>query len=536
MQEVDVTGIDNHEINALKVVDATAKIITQRGEAIGVFRQYAYHGQGRTIHSSGQLEWYKGNRVQDRSLLVGGCQTIKTLDGYVIPIDIINGLPYIQMQPNTDQELKDLPHVIFTEGAKEWDPTILDCTLSEQPGWYNIVKDDTDDGYLCESPFDEHGDYRYCHPTTGDRVPAPIQADDVPNLATRTNCDDNDDSSTGSDMEVNLLEGMSSHSRCLRECFHVASNINRIYVSYEHDLCNDSGNANKPIETNKKPVVIKKKPINYEKYRDHFLGAPTDKIKATFEATTQFATNVMAGDKIQNTIKSPYPANNVRRRNEKVASDVIFASVPAVDDGSTMAQLFIGHSSLVSDAYGMKNEAQFVNTFEDNIHYRGAMDMLITNSARVETSKRVKDIMRALCIDDWQSKPNFQHQNFAEHWWKHIKRNVEWLMNCRKIDADCWLLVLIYVCDVMNMMAEKSLGNQPPLQVLNGTTVDISIALYFILWDIVYVSCYEDSNYNGQIGSKKSSLICGRMVGFSWNVGHALTFKVLTDDTRKIIS
>ena len=28
-QEVDVTGIDNHEINCLKVVDACAKIVTQ---------------------------------------------------------------------------------------------------------------------------------------------------------------------------------------------------------------------------------------------------------------------------------------------------------------------------------------------------------------------------------------------------------------------------------------------------------------------------------------------------------------------------
>jgi len=45
-QEVDVTGIDNHQIDSLKVVDACAKIFTQCGEAIGVFRQYAYHGKG----------------------------------------------------------------------------------------------------------------------------------------------------------------------------------------------------------------------------------------------------------------------------------------------------------------------------------------------------------------------------------------------------------------------------------------------------------------------------------------------------------
>ena len=91
-QEVDVTGIDNHEINSLKVVDACAKIVTQRGDIIGIFRQYAYHGRGRTIHSCGQIEHY-GNRVMDRSMKVGGSQNIRTVDGYVIPIDIINGLP-----------------------------------------------------------------------------------------------------------------------------------------------------------------------------------------------------------------------------------------------------------------------------------------------------------------------------------------------------------------------------------------------------------------------------------------------------------
>jgi len=50
-QEVDVDGIDNHQIDSLKVVDASAKIFTQRGEAIGTFRQHAYHGKGQAIHS-----------------------------------------------------------------------------------------------------------------------------------------------------------------------------------------------------------------------------------------------------------------------------------------------------------------------------------------------------------------------------------------------------------------------------------------------------------------------------------------------------
>jgi hypothetical protein len=57
------------------------------------------------------------------------------------------------------------------------------------------------------------------------------------------------------------------------------------------------------------------------------------------------------------------------------------------------------------------------------------MDKLITDSARVEISKQIVDILRSLCIDAWQSEPHYQHQNFAEHRWKAFKRNVDWFMN-----------------------------------------------------------------------------------------------------------
>jgi len=59
--------------------------------------------------------------------------------------------------------------------------------------------------------------------------------------------------------------------------------------------------------------------------------------------------------------------NNVRHRNEPVATDTVKAQAPAVDNSSTMAQLFIGRKSLVSDAHGVKTDAAFINTLEDNI-------------------------------------------------------------------------------------------------------------------------------------------------------------------------
>jgi len=52
-----------------------------------------------------------------------------------------------------------------------------------------------------------------------------------------------------------------------------------------------------------------------------------------------------------------------------------------------------------------------------------------------------------------------------------------------------------------------------------------------MLWDIVYCARYA----NKQPGSQKGQEIRGRFVGFAFDVGHALTFPMLTDDTRKVI-
>ena len=310
----------------------------------------------------------------------------------------------------------------------------------------------------------------------------------------------------------------------LRVCFAQCSQLNRLYAA-----------ESETIETGP-PRIQKDKTPDYEGFRPYFLHVPSEKIKRTFKVTTQHATNVMSGHNIMQTLKSPYPANNVWRRNEPVATDTIFAPTVAVDSGGIkMAQIFVGHKSLVTDVFGITNEREFVNTLKDCIRKRGAMDKLISDSAKVQVSKRALDILRALCIDNWQSERGYQHQNPAERRWQNIKRNVQWFMNWRNVDPSGWLLCLQWVADVMNHTAEQSLNWRPPLQVLTGQTIDISIMFLFLFWDVVYCPRYKDQHYVKQIGSEKSSEIRGRFVGFAWDVGHALTFKILTDDTKKVI-
>ena len=101
------------------------------GDVISIMHQYTYLGEGKTIHSSGQLEMFP-NDVNGKSLKVsGGLQRIKTQDGYVHPLDIKNGLPYIPMRPYTDEEWDTLPHVEWTSDI-DWDPTILDQTITNK--------------------------------------------------------------------------------------------------------------------------------------------------------------------------------------------------------------------------------------------------------------------------------------------------------------------------------------------------------------------------------------------------------------------
>lgn len=59
---------------------------------------------------------------------------------------------------------------------------------------------------------------------------------------------------------------------------------------------------------------------------------------------------------MKNTYYSPFPALNVKRRSEPVATDAVFADTPAIDNGSKCAQVFVGTKTFVSDVYGMKSD------------------------------------------------------------------------------------------------------------------------------------------------------------------------------------
>ena len=157
------------------------------------------------------------------------------------------------------------------------------------------------------------------------------------------------------------------------------------------------------------------------------------------------------------------------------------------------------------------------------------MDKLISDNAQVEISRKAKDIFRAYVIGNWHSEPHQQQQNYAERKYQHVKSTTNRMMERSGSPAYTWLLALLYVCFVLNHTASAVLSWRTPLERLTGTTPDISPLLRFYWWQPVYYKL-DDSDFPSDTREKR-----GRFVGIAEHVGHSMTYKILTDDTKKVI-
>ncbi|MFM8622458.1 MAG: hypothetical protein ACKOB3_03670, partial [Holophagaceae bacterium] len=152
---VNIEGIDHHQLTNIPVVSCGAYAVSKNhGPVILIFHQLAGVQKGPSILSAAQLESYY-NKVNERSLLFDrNGQLIVTNDGFELPLNMRNGLAYLDMRPFTDLEWDTYPHVVMTSDVN-WDPSTLD-------GEFPLSGDEhlgTTDAYDNESPFDPFGNY-----------------------------------------------------------------------------------------------------------------------------------------------------------------------------------------------------------------------------------------------------------------------------------------------------------------------------------------------------------------------------------------
>ena len=177
----------------------------------------------------------------------------------------------------------------------------------------------------------------------------------------------------------------------------------------------------------------------------------------------------------------------------------------------------------------MKSGKQFINTLEDNIRRRGAMDKLLSDSAKTEIYKEVMDILRAYHISNWNSEPYHQNQNPAEWLYRTIKSWTNTVMNRSGAPAKCWLLCIIYVCYILNHIVCGALNGSIPLLVLYGITPDISTMLLYTFYQPVLYATHD------QHFPSESEERAAYWVGFGEHCGDAMTHKLLDKSIQKII-
>ena len=95
---------------------------------------------------------------------------------------------------------------------------------------------------------------------------------------------------------------------------------------------------------------------DWKTLRPYFGWQSEQVIKNTYKVTSRFGGTIPQHDYLKKHFKSRNPVFNIPRRNEPVATDTIFSDTPAINDGSTMAQFFVGRDTLVCDAYGIKSQ------------------------------------------------------------------------------------------------------------------------------------------------------------------------------------
>jgi hypothetical protein len=136
-----------------------------------------------------------------------------------------------------------------------------------------------------------------------------------------------------------------------------------------------------------KRLVIRPKQHDFNRLKPHFGFIPVARIHHTIANTSQFA-RMDTRLPLRKQFKSRFPAANISRLNDTVATDTFFSEIAAHDDGimghgdTTMLQLYCGCKSLLTSGYAMTTGDDIASTFENFIGHHGDPNVLFSDNAK----------------------------------------------------------------------------------------------------------------------------------------------------------
>ena len=127
----------------------------------------------------------------------------------------------------------------------------------------------------------------------------------------------------------------------------------------------------------------------------------------------------------------------------------------------------------------MKHESEMPETLLDYVREIGAPYSLLSDNAKSETSRKVKDILRKYCIKDMQTEPMHPNQNPAERRIQEVKKTTVLIMDRTGTPNNLWVQAMEYTCELPSRLSHVRLNNRTPYKVTFGVTLDISAYLVF---------------------------------------------------------
>jgi hypothetical protein len=179
--------------------------------------------------------------------------------------------------------------------------------------------------------------------------------------------------------------------------------------------------------------------------------------------------------------------------------------------------------------YGMRTESKGMMTLIDFIHKVGAPYHHHNDNSKMQTSEAWKEILRKYCISDGMMEPHHPWQNYAEHQMSGTKPMTKQLLDRTAAPDDLWFLAMEYIVYLYSRTSEPTHKWKTPSEVTFGETPNILELLQFTFYQKIY---YHDPEAPFPNSGEK----LGHFVGIASNVGDALTYYILTNDTNQVIS
>ena len=399
-----------------------------------VFNESLIGKEGDTnIISANQVRKF-GHCVDDLAVLFGGKQCIQLASSKsVIPLELRRALISLPFRKPTEEELRNSERIYMTSDMP-WDPNTLRGQSREEQAAIDAVER-IDLGNV-ESDDDDDIETIDC---IGNRTRSRVNA----NVSTE-----------GTEERVTFIEDVCDIP-CESALYFGAErdqselNLLELEPSLE-DTLGILDQRSIKLQSTSDPSPA---PELIEDAREKLGWVTQNVADRTLQATTQLSKNFLRLP-LRRHFKSREPILNRNRLAEEYCTDTFFSETKSIE-GKMAAQIFVGRKSFYTKVYGMFAEREAPTALSDFIRDVGAPRGIHSDNAKVETSKKWKDILRQYQVGESYTEPHHPQQNPAERRIGTIKDLTRRILDRSGAPAYLWYRAMVYAGGLLNITAQQ---------------------------------------------------------------------------------